>query len=85
MKKEKYWESIIVISAGDKWIDNEDFRIRTHGSPKFTSRVSDMKKKGVEFEDRWVCNTEDGRPHKQYRLITEPKRVRILMTRRKTA
>lgn len=73
-----YWEIITDISKEKEWFSNWDYSIKTHGSPKFTSRVSDMKKKGVEFADRWVDNKEIGR-HKEYKLLTSEEDVKKLM------
>ena len=66
MKNKKSYEQIINELFDKKtWISNADFAAATGGSPKFTSRISDMRRKGVEIVDRWVNNKTEGR-HKEY-------------------
>ncbi len=69
--KDDYEKTMLKLWVDKKWISNIDFAIATHGSPKFTSRISDMRKKGYEIEDRWV-KTQDGTKHKEYALISVP-------------
>lgn len=71
MKHGKDYKDIMLELWHEKtWISNADFASRTGGSPKFTSRISDMRRQGYPIIDRWVENKEDGR-HKEYALIEE--------------
>ena len=70
-KKDDYEKTMLKLWAKKQWISNSDFATATKGSPKFTSRISDMRKKGYVIEDRWVDNKEQGR-HKEYALIDLP-------------
>lgn len=79
--RKTYWQILIDLWADKEWVSNLDYQRATKGSPKFTSRISDMRKRGILILDRWVDNAEEGR-HKEYKLATSPSLVRIRMTRR---
>ena len=71
MKNEQDYKTIILnLWKIKKWISNADFAAATGGSPKFTSRISDMRKKGYKIIDQWVDNKGEGR-HKEYALVEE--------------
>ena len=72
----RYWEILLDLWSKKTWIENEDYRRATKGSPKFTSRISDMRKKGVE-----IVSAKRGK-YNVYALLTDPDDVRTLMTRR---
>lgn len=74
-----YWEHLLELWEIKPWISNEDFRKKTHGSPKLTSRISDMRKKGVT-----IVSARRGRCY-VYALLTDPEDVRRIMTRRSAA
>lgn len=74
--KKTYWEILLDLWEEKDWISNEDFRRATHGSPKLTSRISDMRKKGVE-----IISARRGKYY-VYALLTDPEDVREIMTRR---
>lgn len=69
--KDDYEKTMLKLWAKKEWISNTDFAVATGGSPKFTSRISDMRKKGYVILDRWVDNKESGR-HKEYKLHDIP-------------
>lgn len=50
------------------WINNMDFAVATGGSPKFTSRISDLRKKGVPIIKQMVRNEVTGKYHAEYAL-----------------
>lgn len=50
-----------------KWISNDDFYNRTH-SPKFTSRISDLRNKGVPIIKQMIVNPNTGKRHAEYAL-----------------
>lgn len=79
MRKKTYWEILLDLWEDKDWIGNEDFRRATKGSPKLTSRISDMRKKGIE-----IAGVRRG-THKVYALLTDPEEVRRIMTRRRAA
>lgn len=66
MKENTHEKIILTLLHNKKWISNADFAAAT-GSPKFTSRVSDLRKKGYPIIDQWVENKNQGR-HKEYAL-----------------
>lgn len=70
-KKDDYEKIMLKLWAKKKWISNIDFALATNGSPKFTSRISDMRKKGYVIIDRWV-KSENGVKHKEYALVDIP-------------
>ena len=71
MKNKKDYKQVMLELWGKKkWISNADFAAATGGSPKFTSRISDMRRRGYNIVDQWVDNKETGR-HKEYALIEE--------------
>lgn len=51
-----------------KWISNADFAEATDGSPKFTSRISDLRRKGVPIIKQMVKNENTGKIHAEYAL-----------------
>ena len=51
-----------------KWISNKDFMEATDGSPKFTTRISELRKAGVPIIKRIVKNENTGRIHAEYAL-----------------
>lgn len=51
-----------------KWISNADFAKATDGSPKFTSRISDLRRKGVPIIKQMVKNENTGKIHAEYAL-----------------
>ena len=66
-----YKQIILELWEKKKWISNADFAAATHGSPKFTSRISDMRRKhGYNIIDQWVDNAGEGK-HKEYALAEE--------------
>lgn len=67
---QNYQKIILTLWTQKKWISNADFAAATGGSPKFTSRISDMRRKGFNIVDQWVDNAGEGR-HKEYALIEE--------------
>ena len=71
MKNGKDYKQIL-LELWDKktWISNADFAAATDGSPKFTSRISDMRRLGYNIVDQWVENVNGGR-HKEYALVRE--------------
>ena len=79
MEKRTYWQILLDLWKKKQWISNEDFRAATKGSPKLTSRISDMRKRGVE-----IVGVKSG-SHNVYALITPPEEVEKLMKRRKAA
>lgn len=76
MEEKTYWEIMLDLWKDKQWIENEDFRKKTHGSPKFTSRISDMRKKGIE-----IVSAKRGK-YNVYALLTDPEDVREIMKRR---
>lgn len=74
-----YWEHLLELWEAKPWISNEDFRKKTGGSPKLTSRISDMRKKGVT-----IASARRGK-YFVYALLTAPEDVRMIMAGRKTA
>ncbi len=68
--RKSYKKTMLDLWETKTWISNIDFQRATHGSPKFTSRISDMRKQGYNIIDRWVDNKEEGR-HKEYALVEE--------------
>ena len=79
MKNEKlYWEHMLDLWARKEWIDGVDFFHKTDGSQKFTSRISDMRDKGVEIVHRKQGN------HNEYKLVTPREQVVKLMKTRKS-
>lgn len=77
-KKKTYWEICLDLWDVKTWISNEDYYGKTH-SPKFTSRISDMRKKGVE-----IIGVRSG-SHFVYALITPKEDVIEIMTGKKAA
>lgn len=78
-KPKTYWEIMLELWERKPWISNEDFRKATHGSPKFTSRISDMRKRGVE-----IISARRGK-YFVYALMTPTEEVAKLMSRRRAA
>lgn len=76
-----YWRIMLKLWEKKEWIENEDYRLFTHGSPKFTSRISDMRKRGVEIISRRSAFSNNF----EYKLITPPEEVVKLMSRKKAA
>jgi hypothetical protein len=74
--RKTYWEILLDLWSQKDWIDNEDFRKATHGSPKLTSRISDMRRKGVE-----IISARRG-THFVYALMTDADDARAIMKRR---
>lgn len=71
MKNNKNYKEIMFdLWKEKKWISNADFAAKTGGSPKFTSRISDMRRQGYNIIDQWVDNKSEGR-HKEYAHIKE--------------
>lgn len=62
-----YRDVIFQLWGKKKWISNEDFYRKTR-SPKFTSRISDLRRKGVPIEKRMVKNNMTGKFHAEYAL-----------------
>ena len=79
--RKTYWQNALELWKEKEWISNEDFRKKTHGSPKWTSRVSDMRNKGVKIIDRYVYTITEGR-HKEYKLATPPEEVKRIMSKK---
>lgn len=79
MKKEKYWETMLRLWSHHEWISGKDYFYATNGSQKFTSRVSDMRAKGVE-----IVSAKRGR-YFVYALITPRADVVKIMTERGAA
>lgn len=79
--KKPYWKILLELWETRTWISNEDFRRATHGSPKLTSRISDMRAKGVE-----IVSARRGN-YFVYALLTPPEEVEKIMRgrRRKAA
>lgn len=69
--KDDYEKTLLKLWLKKEWIDGTDFYQATGGSQKFTSRISDMRKKGYIIEDRWVHNKNGGK-HKVYKLVKMP-------------
>lgn len=76
-----YWKIMLMLWETHEWIENEDFRLFTHGSPKFTSRISDMRKKGIEIVSRKSSSSNNF----EYKLITPRSEVIRIMSARKAA
>lgn len=51
-----------------KWIDNMDFMQATGGSPKFTTRISELRRDGVPIVKKMVKNKNTGKVHAKYAL-----------------
>lgn len=51
-----------------KWIDNMDFIQATGGSPKFTTRISELRRDGVPIIKKMVKNRTTGKVHAKYAL-----------------
>ena len=77
--KKLYWETLLDLWAKKTWLENEDFRKATHGSPKFTSRISDMRKKGVD-----IISAKRGK-YNVYALVTPAEDVVEIMRRKKAS
>ena len=54
-----------------KWISNADFAAATHGSPKFTTRISEIRRSGVPIMKQMVVNENTGKRHAEYALAEE--------------
>ena len=70
MKRRDYKDIMLDLWKEKEWISNADYAAATGGSPKFTSRISDMRRRGYKIIDKWVDNKGTGR-HKVYALIRE--------------
>ena len=79
-----YWRTLIGLWTISEWISSDDF-VRATRSPKFTSRISDLRKKGIVIEDRWVINKTTGKRHKEYKLITPMVKLIEIMNRKVAA
>ncbi len=79
-----YWRTLIGLWTISEWISSDDF-VRATRSPKFTSRISDLRKKGIVIEDRWVVNQTTGKRHKEYKLITPMVKLIEIMNRKVAA
>lgn len=64
------YETIMKLWQRKKWISNEDFYKETH-SPKFTSRISDMRRRGVPIIKQMVKNETTGKMHAEYALAND--------------
>ena len=62
-----YRDTIFALWKTKKWISNEDFYNATH-SPKFTSRISDLRRAGVPIIKQMVKNENTGKVHEEYAL-----------------
>ena len=79
MRKETYWETMLRLWIHREWISGKDYFYATDGSQKFTSRISDMRAKGVE-----IVSEKRGK-YNVYALITPPDEVRRLMSGKRAA
>ena len=79
MENKPHWQILLELWDKKTWIENEDFRKATHGSPKLTSRISDMRKKGVE-----IISAKRG-SYNVYALGMDREDVVKIMKKRKTA
>lgn len=61
-------ETIMNLWKHKKWISNADFAAATGGSPKFTTRVSEMRRRGVPIMKQMVVNENTGKRHAEYAL-----------------
>lgn len=68
MSKDNSYDIIRKLWKRKTWISNMDFMIATDGSPKFTTRISELRKRGIPINKRTVKNDNTGRIHAEYAL-----------------
>lgn len=74
-----YWKIMLDLWKDKLWIDGVDYFRATHGSQKFTSRISDMRKKGIEITSRKVNGKDENQPHNVYALVTDREEAKKIM------
>ena len=77
--RKPYWAILLDLWENKTWIDGEDYWRATKGSPKLTSRISDMRKKGVDIVGRPVSGKNGNQPHNVYGLVTDLEEARRIM------